>query len=344
VQGHAVIMRVMPVDIKPASLTHIIDSPSNDGLETIWRFEIKTGFTTNFVFDSVFVQLAGGLMKASPLVRNCDMNKREKHNLAILFEYIFVILVIFISLILSTKSFATEPEGGGVKTKQSHSVGRIVKAKTQAPTKELLKKSLASKANKNKEQLGLKGLAKEKVEGIGRAEQSRISSHDHYFSIHDAVSYLLTDIDQDGYYHEFSVRFDADTLYGAADVYAELYLSLDGGPWQHYYSSDIFTIYGDSVDDQYEVMSTLVEGYPPGHYDILIDLYEVGVEGVVATFSSDDSNSLYALPLEDSTYDVEEVVVVVESHGHGGSSSEIFLSLLLLALGYRLQMQDKNEA
>jgi len=65
------------------------------------------------------------------------------------------------------------------------------------------------------------------------------SSFDHYdsFSIYNAASYLLDDIDSDGYYQSFSVTFDADfypiSYADYANVYAELYLSRDGGPWIH---------------------------------------------------------------------------------------------------------------
>ena len=203
---------------------------------------------------------------------------------------------------------------------------------------------LGKQTGKTREQV----IAQKKQASKNSPNKSMKKSSSFYFAIYDGYSQLIEDIDYDGFYRTFSVTFDADIVSQhkglSASVYAELYIRRNNGPWTHYYTTDSFNIYDDNTDDSFEVYSTLEAGFPSDEYDILIDLYEVGVEGVVATFSSDDSNSLYALPLEDSTYDVEEVVVVVESHGHGGSSSEIFLSLLLLALGYRLQMQDKNEA
>ena len=156
----------------------------------------------------------------------------------------------------------------------------------------------------------------------------------HEFSIYDASSRLFTDNDLDGYYQTFSVTFDADLIgfgsYERADVYAELYLSRDGGPWVHYYSTDIFTIIGDSSDDDFEVLTTLHTGYPADYYDVLIDLYEVGFDDIVATISSDDTDNLYALPLESSDRD-EVYIGDSSSEGHGGGS----LSLLgLLVLGF----------
>ena len=66
--------------------------------------------------------------------------------------------------------------------------------------------------------------------------------------------------------------------------------------------------------------------------DVLIDLYEVGFEGLVASYSSDDNNALYALPIESAEYDLEYVVEVYDNHA--GSMSAL---LLLMVLGVRLK-------
>lgn len=151
------------------------------------------------------------------------------------------------------------------------------------------------------------------------------------FSIYDAVTYLDDDYDADGYYQTFSVVFDADVYNpdGSEEsvIYAELFISTDGENWTHYYSTDDFLIQGDNETDQFEVITTFAQGYAPNHYDILIDIYEVGYSDIVATYSSYDNNSLYALPLESADYDsvyVEEIVV------HGGSSSIAFLLFIFI--------------
>lgn len=155
------------------------------------------------------------------------------------------------------------------------------------------------------------------------------------FVIYDGYSQLIEDIDNDGFYRTFSITFDADVLTNTHDdhayVYAELYISKNGGDWIHYYTTDNFSIFGESTSDDYEVYSTLEAGFSSNSYDILIDLYEVGYSDIVATFSSEDSNALYALPLESVDYDYEQIdVVVVDSHSHGGSSSLIAICGLLL--------------
>ncbi|WP_246143457.1 choice-of-anchor H family protein [Colwellia echini] len=137
----------------------------------------------------------------------------------------------------------------------------------------------------------------------------RTRYYEENFIIYDGYAQLIEDIDEDSYYQSFSVTFDADLIYvnphDVAVVYAELYLSENGGPWLHYYSTDSFIIHGESTDDAFEVVSTLEQGFNSNHYDVLIDLYEEGNPNIMATYSSDDTNSLYALPLESSDYDPE---------------------------------------
>jgi len=158
------------------------------------------------------------------------------------------------------------------------------------------------------------------------------------FTIYDAFTTLEDDFDGDGFYQTFSVVFDADVYsYDSNDsslVYARLYLSEDGGPWLHYYSTDDFIIHADSDQDEYEVITTFMSGYHPSHYDVLIDLYQVGYDGIVATYSSDDNQALYALPLESADYD-PVYVEHVEVH-HGGSLSSWLLIILFSLLASRL--------
>jgi len=198
--------------------------------------------------------------------------------------------------------------------------------------------NLAAKAEASKNQT----VKEDNNEGVTKIiKASKTSSYHHSFSIYNAFSYLLDDYDSDGYYQTFSVVFDADlhsySALDSAEVYAELYLSKNGGPWIYYYTTDNFNIYGDSEDDEYEVITTLHQGYDSDSYDVLIDLYEVGYQELVATYSSDDNNALYALPLESSDYDIEYVVEVYE--GHAGSMS---LYLLLSLFGIRLFLKSNQ--
>lgn len=166
------------------------------------------------------------------------------------------------------------------------------------------------------------------------------------FSIYGASSLLQDDFDGDGFYQTFSVVFDADiysyTQNNLGEVYAQLYISQNGGPWTHYYTTDNFIIEGESELDEYEVITTFLSGYSSNYYDVLIDLYQVGYSDVVATYSSDDSNALYGLSLESADYDENYIyedayIEVVEIHG--GSIS--YLLLLIIIISFTLRKQDK---
>ncbi|MEQ8206715.1 MAG: choice-of-anchor H family protein, partial [Woeseia sp.] len=58
------------------------------------------------------------------------------------------------------------------------------------------------------------------------------------FWFYDADVILFNDFDNDGYFHGIDLLFDVDTFFDAADVYAVVYLSLDGGPWNEYSATD----------------------------------------------------------------------------------------------------------
>ncbi|MEC4729075.1 choice-of-anchor H family protein [Shewanella sp. D64] len=187
----------------------------------------------------------------------------------------------------------------------------------------------------------------QKVKGNSQSDVPSAFANPIYneFAIYEASSRLFEDNDYDGFYQTFSVTFDAD-VYGyypnqPAEVYAEMYLSRDGGPWVHYYTTDIFTVVGDSTEDDFEVLTTLNSGYPADYYDVLIDLYEVGYTDIVATVNSDDFASLYALPLESSDRDYIDNGNS-SSEGHGGGSMS-FIALLGLGLFVRFRATSKVE-
>jgi hypothetical protein len=125
------------------------------------------------------------------------------------------------------------------------------------------------------------------------------------FWFFDAGSTLLGDRDDDGFHHEFRVRFDADVIAGNALVYARLYLRRVGDlDWLLYHETDDFQISEDDGDDDYFVITSLDDGWPTGDYDVLIDLYESGLPGIVATIGPQDTGALALLPLEETGLDL----------------------------------------
>lgn len=160
--------------------------------------------------------------------------------------------------------------------------------------------------------------------------QSLLSPNvDFWFYSADVV--LFNDQDRDGYYHGIDLLFDADTYYTVAEVYAVVYLSFEGGPWNEYGATENFTIFGSSSEDDYVLVSELLEGYPTGSYDILVELFDAYDDTFLAWIGPEDTSELAFLPLEDANRDaavVPEVIVV----NRGGGGSLGWLLILGLAL------------
>jgi hypothetical protein len=150
---------------------------------------------------------------------------------------------------------------------------------------------------------------------------------------------LFNDHDRDGYYHGIDLLFDADTYYAIADVYAVVYLSLDGGPWNEYAATEDFTLFGASSEDDYVIATELLDGYPSGSYDVLVELFDAYDNTFLAYFGPDDTSELAFLPLEDAGRDVADVPdVTVVNHQHGGGSTgAAFILVLALVVLRRLR-------
>jgi len=154
--------------------------------------------------------------------------------------------------------------------------------------------------------------------------------------VFDAFTTLISDFDEDGFYHRFSVGIDADTIFSTSWVYVDLYLSYEGGPWNYYASSSDFHIHGDSEQDIYVVETELAEGFPAGYYDIRIELFDAESGELLHIYGPYDDDSLSALPLEDSIYDdvhfttgvTTEVIVA----GHGGLGWMFIVAMVLAGL------------
>ncbi len=123
------------------------------------------------------------------------------------------------------------------------------------------------------------------------------------FSIYDVSTELISDQDDDSFYHRFSVRIDTDTWFDSAWVYARLYVSYEGGPWSWYATSEDYRISGDSSLDSFVIETELADGFPPGYYDVRIELYDADYGDFLLSYGPYDDSSLAALPLEDSYED-----------------------------------------
>jgi hypothetical protein len=172
-------------------------------------------------------------------------------------------------------------------------------------------------------------------ENTGDQQTGIANRHDQYFEVYSADVQLLSDLDSDGYHHALNVSFDIDVSNEGATVYVKLFLSRDGGPWSHYSTTDLFNIYSDDTGDEYEVETELLEGYPPGYYDILIEVYSLNHVDMVASQRLTPYYLGRDVMLEDLSWEgrevyTEEYTEVTVTHGGAGSVSLFWLILVLL--------------
>ncbi|MFT5893686.1 MAG: hypothetical protein ACI8VW_000552 [bacterium] len=153
---------------------------------------------------------------------------------------------------------------------------------------------------------------------------------------------LYTDKDQDGYFSGFSLTIDADTDYSQADVYATIDVQRIEGERERLHTTGTFSLYGNSLTDEYRVDIELVRNYLIGDYDLFINLVDANDHTLVDRVGPNDISNLSYLPLESEEFDYEPApfepatpmhtpninkdIRVVE---HAGASS----TWLLLAMG-----------
>jgi hypothetical protein len=162
--------------------------------------------------------------------------------------------------------------------------------------------------------------------------QAKLSNQE--FWIFDAWVEFFRDDDSDGYFNHFSVELDADTEYSSAEVYARLYLGIDE-VFKEYHTTSDFNIFSDNTNDSFVVESELLNGFPPGEYEVLIELYDAYNDELVAVFDGNNDADLYLLSLESKEYETPRIIVVRE---HGGSVSLwglLLLPLLLITREYK---------
>lgn len=161
------------------------------------------------------------------------------------------------------------------------------------------------------------------------------------FWIYDADTRVFYDFDGDGYFYGLTVYFDADVSDGSADVFAELYLSRNGGPWNLYHTTRVFGIFGASAEDEYEVITEFDSGYPTGDYDVLVELYDADTGDFLTDLGPVDDIELSYLPLEDAGYDTPPVYGGY--YGGGGSLGPTLLLLLLLLVAWRQRHHERAQ-
>ncbi len=230
-------------------------------------------------------------------------------------------ILLIITGLLSGFSLSVQAQEGMLV---SRSAGKLVEDDSIELTREVSKQDLVITQLPDKDQ------TRDTTSTQFRDGQTGIANrNDQYFLIYDANVFLLSDLDGDGYHHALNLTFDIDVSYESATVYAKLYLSRDGGPWLQYYTTDWFNIYGDNYSDVYEVTTELLEGYPPGYYDILIEVFSLNHADMVASQVVDSYYLGKDIMLEDLSHD--EIYYYEEDYySHGGGSFSLIWLLLMV--------------
>ena len=164
-----------------------------------------------------------------------------------------------------------------------------------------------------------------------QTQRSEIRTHSTDFWIYDAWTSLDVDVDLDGYYHQFTVEFDADTVYASAWVYARIYLGR-GDIFDEIYTTSVFMINGEDSDDSLVIENELISGFPSDEYEVLIELYDADYDDLVAITDGYSDADLSFLSLESVNYEqviVETPVVIVEEHGGSAGLGLLGLSALV---------------
>ncbi len=197
-----------------------------------------------------------------------------------------------IVLILVPALLVAAPARAGDSLQSSRSAGKLQADETIDLAAELEQREPMVRPMAREAENYASSPARQQYEGVA-------NRHDQLFEIYRADARLLSDLDGDGFHHALEVWFDVDVSVDDAVVYAKLYLSREGEPWSQYYTTDLFHIHGDSADDVYEVQTELLEGYYPGYYAVLIEIYSLDHVYMVASRVLDYHSVGRDLPLED---------------------------------------------
>lgn len=167
------------------------------------------------------------------------------------------------------------------------------------------------------------------------------------FTIFEAETEIFGDQDYDGFYHALEVSFDVDNLGPADWVYARLFLSLEGGPWNEYAVTEDFFVRGLTFDDTYTLETELLSGYPTGYYDVLIEIYHADSDAFLTLSGPDEDHDLSVLALEDLDADYYREVYHNDNFYYGGGGSMNHLALILMlscvAFRYRRKLPSYQE-
>lgn len=152
---------------------------------------------------------------------------------------------------------------------------------------------------------------------------------------------LRRDLNNNGFYSQLYVRFDAHSDYSRQPVYAIYSLISGNGVARRIHTSSIFTLYGQSSQDWFAVETNLVS-LPRDYYKLKIQLVDAQTGYLLAEMSGYDNATLDRLALEDQNSDNYSTVVVVHEESAGSFGIFALLGLSCCYLWRRKQQVVQN--
>ncbi|SFD74228.1 choice-of-anchor H family protein [Pseudoalteromonas denitrificans] len=159
-------------------------------------------------------------------------------------------------------------------------------------------------------------------------------NHDDSIWFYDTKTILFQDLDQDGYFQNLKLSIDIDTQYEALDVYVDITFINQNGLAELVYTSDLFTLTGDSENDEQELDFQFFDEWPSNYYQIHIRVKDAYSSEVLAQSSQYDFPALQNLPLEGKLFDQDNVLSVysVAIQYHQDADNDQFYESFTLAI------------
>ena len=127
---------------------------------------------------------------------------------------------------------------------------------------------------------------------------------------YDVTSEVYQDLDQDGYFQNLTLNFDLDTDYSNLDVFVDIAFINQYGDSELVYTSDLFTLNGDSEHDNQQFDFQFFDLWPTDYYQVYITVRDAYSSEVYLTVNNNDFYALEDLPLEGSVYDQDNEISI----------------------------------
>ncbi len=176
------------------------------------------------------------------------------------------------------------------------------------------------------------------------AKSARHSENEHHQEvwIHEAWLDLTENAEQDDFYSGFALEIDFDTVWFEQRIYIRAHLIDADHHETELLISEPFWLFSDSATDRFESETLLKQGFEPGFYDLIIDIYDAESDEWLGYCSKAEQPLFASLALEsqehDFTYDdatpsTERISVTeVEISSHGGALSPYWLLILVSSM------------